>query len=118
MKICDLEKIINIIDDLKLIGDRLDYNESCAINQGLMKIKPYIKDEMDRMKKDGIEINSPKIYIERIVNPDVNNAIENLQTQVNTKLQELVQQDYKIIDYNVALNINDLYSYFWIKYTN
>lgn len=49
MKKNDLEIVIETLNDLKLISNKLDYNTSTAINKRLMTIIPLLEKEYDRL---------------------------------------------------------------------
>lgn len=120
MKIKDLEEIKEQISEIKSISDKLDYVTSTAINQRLIKITPFINDELNRLNLAGVEINGPKILI--FTNRDAKNEKLTVQEYMNKKLNELTVADYKIIDFGKMdeefEDDNTRTIYFFIKYTS
>lgn len=114
MKKVELETAIDALKDLKLISDRLNYNESVAINTKLMLALPVLEKELTRLEAEKIDIACPQLIVLGV--KDVNTK-QTLSDFVNEKLKELVLADYKIIDYGLySNNTSDVYVF--IKYTS
>lgn len=88
MKLQELEEIKSAIAELQQFANQQDYNTTSFINRRLVKISPKINTEIERMESESVEIHSPKLVI---VPAD----------EINDKLQELVKEDYKIIDFGL-----------------
>lgn len=116
MKKQDIETIQKYVDEIKQISDKLDYNTSSAINQRLVKVTPLLKSELDRVDNNKIEMDCPQIII--IKSNDVINRKENksITDYMNSKLKELVINEFKIIDFGIVPNGEEIYAF--IKYTS
>lgn len=114
MKKVDLENAITSLKELKSFTDRLEYNTSTFVNQKLMTVFPVLQAEYDRLDNDKVVINCPKLLI--VGSKDVTTK-QTLTDFVNDKLQELVMNDYKIIDYGLWGRSNEEIL-IYIKYTS
>lgn len=115
MKVEDLEGVLKNLKELKSFTDKLDYNTFSHINKLLTNIFPVLQAEYDRMDKNKITINCPQLLIL--------GSTEKLEDQtftsyVNDKLQELVMQGYKIIDYGLCTGFPTSEMLVYIKYTD
>lgn len=113
MKKEDIEMIIARVKEVKRIGDQQTYNLSTAINQNLMKVFPLLENELDRMNNEKITINCPALLL--IGAEGEIKDINELTNRLNNKMQELVMNDFKIIDFGLCGN-SSLMAY--IKYTS
>lgn len=113
MKKEDLEMIIARVREVKRIGDQQTYNLSTAINQNLMKIFPILETELERMNTDKIAVNCPALHLIG-ANGNIKD-IDELTNALNQKMQELVMNDFKILDFGLCGN-SSLMAY--IKYTS
>lgn len=120
MKIKDVENIQKWLDDIKVVADKESYNVSSAINKSLVKILPLLKEEHERLSDNHIEVNCPKIYI--FTNRDAKEYKQTVQDYMNNKLQGLVSNDFKILDFGKMdeefEDDNSRTIYFYIKYTS
>lgn len=120
MKVKELEEIKKLLDEIKSVGDKLDYKTSTAINQRLIKINPAINGEIERLTKQGVDVESPKILI--FTNKEAKQQHITVQDYMNKKLAEIVLDDYKVIDYGKLdeeiEDDNTRTIYFYIKYTS
>ena len=120
MKKEELENIMTNLKSITNIASKQDYNTSTAINKLVNQINPIIKAEYDRLDKDKVEINCPKILI--FTNRDALKIKMLVQDYMNDKLKELVIGGYKIIDYGKLdeeiMDDNTRTLYFYIKYTD
>ena len=116
MKKQDIEMLQKYVDEIKQVSDKLDYNTSSAINQRIVKITPLLKSEWDRVDKNKIEIDCPQIIV--IKSNEIMNRKENksITDYMNNKLKELVLNEYKIIDFGIVPNGQEVYAF--IKYTS
>ena len=117
MKKSDVELIIETLNDVKTISNRLDYNSSTAINKRLMTVLSLLETEYTRMSEDKIEINSPKIMLVGV--DDIKCASDNkmsLTEFTNDMMEDLVNKGYKILDYGPVINNGTIIVY--IKYTD
>ncbi len=114
MKKNDLEIVIETLNDLKLISNKLDYNTSTAINKRLMTIIPLLEKEYDRLDTEKIKINSPKIML--VSTQDIEDTSMSLTDFVNNLMEDLIEKGYKIIDFGVATSTPTMIMY--IKYTD
>lgn len=116
MKKQDIEMLQKYVDEIKQVSDKLDYNTSSAINQRIVKITPLLKSELDRVDNNKIEIDCPQIIV--IKSNEVMNRKENksITDYMNNKLKELVLNEYKIIDFGIVPNGQEVYAF--IKYTS
>lgn len=116
MKKQDLELIQEQLKQIKDISDRLDYNTSSSINQKLVKITPVVKTELERLNTEKITINCPKFMT-------LISSYDKVDEDMNKKLQELVVNDYKIIDFGIFKTCDGTankseYVRLFIKYTS
>lgn len=123
MKKQDIEMIQKQLTEIKSISDKLDYNTSSAINQKLIKITPVLSAEYERMNTDNISINCPKLYL--FTNREASEQKLTVADFMNKKLQELVVNGYKIIDfgkfdeaYNEEIDDGKRTIWLFIKYTS
>lgn len=120
MKKVELEDIMRNLKEISNVSSRQDYNTSTAINKLINQINPIIKAEYDRLDKDKVDINCPKILI--FTNRDALKIKMLVQDYMNDKLKELVIGGYKIIDYGKLdeeiMDDNTRTLYFYIKYTD
>ena len=120
MKVKELEEIKNLLNGIKSISDKLDYNTSTAINQKLIKINPMINNEIERLTKQGVDVTGPKILI--FTNRSAKRENVTVQEYMNKRLNELVLDGNKVIDYGkLDEEIEDDNSrtiFFFIKYTS
>lgn len=115
MKKNDLELVLHHLREVKKIGDLQNYNLSTSINQNLMKVFPILEAEQKRMDTEKITINCPALML-----VGANEAIhdkKSLSDFLNQKMQELVLNDYKIIDFGLWGKDGDELIAF-IKYTS
>lgn len=120
MKLKDVENIQRWLNDIKAVADKESYNLSTEINRSVVKIMPILKEEQERLNDNHIEINCPKILI--FTNRDAKEYKKTVQDYMNQKLQELVSNDFKIIDFGKMdeefEDDNSRTIYFYIKYTS
>lgn len=116
MKKQDIEMLQKYVNEIKQVSDKLDYNTSSAINQRIVKITPLLKSELDRVDNNKIEIDCPQIIV--IKSNEIMNRKENksITDYMNNKLKELVLNEYKIIDFGIVPNGQEVYAF--IKYTS
>ena len=110
------QDIIEIIDDLKAIKSLTDkeiYLVSKEANQHFVKIFPKLEEELKRMDNNNVEVNCPSIML--IKDAKAKTDFTSTTELINTKIQELVMQDYKIIDFGLQPGNPDI---IYIKYTN
>jgi len=114
MRKTDVETIITVVDNIKDFTNKLDFNTSKYINQQVIQVKPILEKELKRLEDEKVEINSPRLLLLST------KELENEQTLVdlaNTKMSELVENNYKIIDFGLYDNkTQEMYVY--IKYTD
>lgn len=115
MKIKDLELIIEELEDLKKFANLQDYNISSRINKTVVQVNQVLKDELSKLKNEKIEVTGPKIKI--ITFTDSKEQNKDLVTLTNDILNELINDGYHIIDYNVMNIYDPERSYSFIKYT-
>lgn len=110
MKIKELEEVINNLQSVKEITDRLNYNQSSMINKSLMPALNTLQTEYDRMASNKIEIDCPCIKLIKIT--DTSEAEDTL----NYEIEQLVLNGFKIIDFGIMGTMSNMSGY--IKYTN
>lgn len=113
MKKQDIEICIEALNNIRAISDKQIYNVSSAINKEIIKIRPILEEEHRRMNEEKIVINCPAIMFIGTNEIDFNK--DSLSEFINKKLQELVLNDKKIIDYGLS-NKEGILAY--IKYTS
>lgn len=113
MKKSEIELSLEALNNIKSISDKLNYNISSSINKEVIKITPILEKELYRLKEDKIVVNCPAILF--IGSTDIDFNKESLSEFINKKLQELVLNEYKIIDYGIC-DKNGIIAY--IKYTS
>ena len=113
MKKSDIEQIIDHLKEIKKVSDIQNYTVSTSIHQHLMKITPLLEIGLDRFSRDKVTVNCPAIII---IKADEKTNNKSLTDFINEKLQELVMNDYKIIDYGIEYANNEILAY--IKYTS
>lgn len=120
MKLNDILHIKTLLNDIKQISDAQAYSVSSAINQKLVQITPILDVEQQRMETDNVSINCPKILI--FTNRDAISSDMTVQDYMNLKLQEIVINSNKVIDYGKLdeeiEDDNTRTIYMYIKYTN
>ena len=116
MKKFDIEQIIDHLKEIKKISDIQNYTVSTGKNQHLMKITPLLENELDRLSRDKVTVNCPAIIIIKADKANEKTNNKSLTDFINEKLQELVMNDYKIIDYGIEYANNEILAY--IKYTS
>lgn len=102
MKKQEIEEVINTLEDLKNYTDKQNYNLSSYVNQKLVKVFPVLRKELERLNTDEISLNCPQLYEEfmDILSKDIDEeSMKNVVNHINSILESLVKQDYKIIDY-------------------
>lgn len=122
MKKEELLQIEQGLNEIKRIADKESYLVSSAINNQYIKIEPILKQELQRMDAQGVEINCPRIKtIPRVQVWDKEHDMfeytlsnEDFDSLVNDNLRDLVNNGYKIIDYGYKNNCDDVI----IKYTD
>lgn len=115
MKVKDLELIIEELEDLKKFANLQDYNISSRINKTVVQVNQVLKDELSKLKNEKIEVTGPKIKI--ITFTDSKEQNKDLVTLTNDILNELINDSYHIIDYNIMNIYDPERSYSFIKYT-
>lgn len=115
MKVKDLELIIEELEDLKKFANLQDYNISSRINKTVVQVNQVLKDELSKLKNEKIEVTGPKIKI--ITFTDSKEQNKDLVTLTNDILNELINDGYHIIDYNIMNIYDPEISYSFIKYT-
>ena len=98
MKKEELVQILNDLNEIKGITDKQEYIVSKSVNQLMNNIRPILNMELNRMDMEKIECNAPAVCC--ITSGDLQGITETM----NKKLDELVMQNYKIIDYSVTFN--------------
>lgn len=114
MKKSDLDLMIETLNDLKTISNRLDYNSSTAINKRIMTVLPILEKEYERMSEDKIEIHCPKLLI--LSAKDIPDKKVTLTDCTNNVMADLVNGGYKIIDFGIVTDSTGIFVY--IKYTD
>lgn len=115
MKVKDLELIIEELEDLKKFANLQDYNISSRINKTVVQVNQVLKDELSKLKNEKIEVTGPKIKIITFIDSKEQN--KDLVTLTNDILNELINDGYHIIDYNIMNIYDPERSYSFIKYT-
>ena len=115
MKVKDLELIIEELEDLKKFANLQDYNISSRINKTVVQVNQVLKEELSKLKNEKIEVTGPKIKI--ITFTDSKEQNKDLVTLTNDILNELINDGYHIIDYNVMNIYDPERSDSFIKYT-
>ena len=114
MKKSDVELVIDTISNIKEFTNKLDFNTSKYINQQVIKIKPILDKELERLENEKVTINSPRLLLLGTKDIDSEQTLVDL---ANTKMSELVENNYKIIDFGLYDNkTQEMYVY--IKYTD
>lgn len=114
MKKSDVELVIDTISNIKEFTNKLDFNTSKYINQQVIKIKPILDKELERLENEKVTINSPRLLLLSTKDIDSEQTLVDL---ANTKMSELVENNYKIIDFGLYDNkTQEMYVY--IKYTD
>lgn len=120
MKIQDIDNLQKYVDEIKVISDKLDYNTSSAINKNITKIIPLLKEERNRLESSNVDIDFPRIKI--FTNREAIEHKMTVQDYMNYNLQELVVNEYKIIDFGKLdeeyEDDNSRTIYLYIKYTS
>ena len=115
MKVKDLELIIEELENLKKFANLQDYKISSRINKTVVQVNQVLKEELSKLKNEKIEVTGPKIKI--ITFTDSKEQNKDLVTLTNDILNELINDGYHIIDYNVMNIYDPERSYSFIKYT-
>lgn len=114
MKKSDLDLVIETLNDIKTVSNRLDYNSSTAINKRVMTVLPILEKEYDRMTTENVEIHCPKLLI--LSTKDIPDSKITLTDFTNNVMADLVKSDYKIIDFGITTDSTGVFVY--IKYTD
>ena len=96
MKKEELIKVLENLEESKSITDKQEYVVSKGVNQIMNNIKPILNDELKRMDMKEVECNSPEIW------SFTGTDLEFVTDTINSKLNQLVKEDYKIIDYSIT----------------
>lgn len=114
MRKTDVEKIIDALNTIKNYTNKMDFKSSTFINQQLIQIQPILNKELDRLENDNIEINSPKLLLLSTKDLDAEQTLVDL---ANIRMSELVENNYKIIDFGIyETKMQEMFIF--IKYTN
>ena len=111
MKKQELELAISSLKDIKTITDKQEYNVSTLVNIKYNDIIKILDKELKRLDTNGVEVNCPKIIIMEAQKGSTTTFTE----VINKKLENLILNDYKIIDYGFIGN--DI-THAYIKYTS
>lgn len=111
MKRTEVVEAIENLKQIKQITDKEEYLISSAVNQRYNKIINILDNELKRMDASGVEVNSPAIKLLKH-NPESDTTFTDA---INKELQQLVLNNYKIIDYGIIGNDS---TEAFIKYTN
>ena len=114
MKKSDLELVIETLEDIKTISNRLDYNSSTSINKRLSTVLPILEKEYERMSEDKIEIHCPKLLV--FTAKDIPDKKVTLIDCANNAMEDLVKKGYKIIDFGINTDSSSIFIF--IKYTD
>ena len=114
MKKSDVELVINTINNIKDFTNKLDFNTSKFINQQVIQIMPILKAELERLENTKTTINSPRLLV--FCTKDIDTE-QTLIDFANSKMAELVENNFKIIDFGLYENITQE-MYIYIKYTD
>ena len=106
MKKIDVENVINVLNNIKDFTKTMDFKTSTYINQQVISV-------IQRLNNEKITINSPKLLLIRT--EDLTSG-QTLVDVLNTTLSELVENNFKIIDFGVQDSTSGMYAY--IKYTD
>jgi len=115
MRKADLSDSIDALKKIREVSDKLDYNTSVLINQNVIKILPLLEKEYNKLDKDKVEVNSPKITI--ITSIEAEEVGKSIQEYMNTYMEQLIEQELKIIDFDYRM-LPDKTRYGIVKYTN
>lgn len=114
MKKVDVEKVIEVINNIKDFTKTMDFKTSTYINQQVIQIQPILAKELERLENEKVVINSPRLLLFSTKDLDGEQTLVDL---ANTKMSELVENNYKIIDFGLYNNeTQEMYVY--IKYTD
>lgn len=116
MKLKEYESILDELNSIKLISDTQNYNISSSINKHLINIIPLIKNEIDRLSTEKVEVDHPYIFIVGV--NQIKESNESISNFINNKLEELVIKGYKIIDFGIMPGEYSSELLAYIKYTN
>ena len=115
MKKTDVEDMVNRLVEVRdFASKKLDYNSSTYINQQLIKIIPVLNAEYERLNNEKVVINSPKLLVLGTEDVDTDQTLIDF---ANTKMSELVENNYKILDFGLYSSNNGKTSVY-IKYTD
>lgn len=101
MKKKEIEQVITSLDEIKAITDKQEYIVSKSVNLLMNEIKPVLNKELQRLDFNKVECTSPKIKL--IKRTD----IIDLEDVINTELENLVINNYKVIDYSIINLLNE-----------
>lgn len=113
MKKIDVENVINVLNNIKDFTKTMDFKTSTYINQQVISVVPVLEEEIQRLNNEKITINSPKLLLIRT--EDLTSG-QTLVDVLNTTLSELVENNFKIIDFGVQDSTSGMYAY--VKYTD
>lgn len=116
MKKVEMEQIINNLKELKNITDSQEYLVSSKANELFIKVMPLLDKELQRLSETNVEVNSPALLLFEY--KDIEKTNKSVTDFINSKLQELVLSDYKIIDYGLFNKNTNGDILIYIKYTN
>lgn len=102
MKKEEIEYVLTKLNEIKTITDKQEYVVSKNVNLIMNEIKPILNSELQRLDFNKIECNTPSIkLIKRTAD------IEDLSEVMNKEMEQLVLNNFKIIDFNVINLLND-----------
>lgn len=116
MKKLEIEQVIGKLKELKNLTDSQEYLVSSKANELFIQIMPILDKELQRLSETNVEVNSPALLLFEY--KDIEKTDKSVTEFINRKLQELVMNEYKIIDYGLFNKNTEGDILIYIKYTN
>ena len=115
MKQKELDSVMTSLKNIKDFSDKQEYQISSFINKQINNIMPIMQNEYKRLDEDYSNTTSPKIKIVTAQDYVADNSNNMKECAVNRVVSELVNEGYKILDYNIYPQDNIKY-FGYVKY--
>lgn len=101
MKKEEIEQVLSSLDEIKAITDKQEYVVSKGVNLLMNEIRPILNSELQRLDFNEVRCTAPRVKLIR------SDDISYLEEIMNSVLESLIMENYKIIDFSVINLLND-----------
>ena len=111
MILSEIDLILNTLTEIQQLSMKQNYNFGSTIGKKVINVLPYLNKEKEKLQNKNLKVNAPqflnlKISIDNKF-PDKSEQI--IVDKLNEALQDLVKEDFEIIDY--GLDFSDINYY-------